>query len=195
MKRTRLVALAAMLCLVGAAACGPGVSLLLAARRSLRPARLTMPVPGLRPRDVGSPWHAARSGGRRHEGVDLFAKRGTPVLSATRGTVWRVGDDALGGRVVTVLGDGPALYYYAHLDGWADGLHAQAVTRGTPLGVVGDTGNARTTPPHLHFGVYRVGLWRSRAVRCGAPRRRRQHRKARTTPPHLTSASPHGRAL
>ena len=165
MTRTRLVALAAVLCLVCAAACGPRVPLLLASRRYLRPARLTMPVQGLRPRDVASTWHAARSGGRRHEGVDLFAKRGTPVLSATRGTVWRVGNDSLGGRVVTVLGDGPALYYYAHLDDWADGLHTgQEVTRGTPLGVVGNTGNARTTPPHLHFGVYRVGLWRSRAV-------------------------------
>ena len=165
MTRTRLVALAAVLCLVCAAACGPRVPLLLAARHYLRPARLTMPLPGLRPRDVASTWHAPRSGGRRHEGVDLFAKRGTPVLSATRGTVWRVGTDSLGGRVVTVLGDGPALYYYAHLDDWAQGLRAgQEVARGTPLGVVGNTGNARATPPHLHFGVYRVGVWRSRAV-------------------------------
>lgn len=87
------------------------------------------------------------------------------MLSATRGEVWRVGLDPLGGRVVTVLGDGPALYYYAHLDDWAEGLKVgQRVERGTLLGIVGNTGNARTTPPHLHFGVYRVGLISSTAV-------------------------------
>jgi murein DD-endopeptidase MepM/ murein hydrolase activator NlpD len=87
------------------------------------------------------------------------------VLSATRGEVWRIGTDSLGGNVVTVLGEGPALYYYAHLDDWEDGLVVgRRVEKGTPLGVVGNTGNARNTPPHLHFGVYRVGWWRSRAV-------------------------------
>jgi murein DD-endopeptidase MepM/ murein hydrolase activator NlpD len=81
------------------------------------------------------------------------------------GEVWRVGNDSLGGRVVTVLGEGRSLYYYAHLDDWADGLmKGQRVERGMVLGTVGNTGNARTTPPHLHFGVYRLGLFRNRAV-------------------------------
>ncbi|MCC6335271.1 MAG: M23 family metallopeptidase [Myxococcales bacterium] len=165
MRRSRLFALGVVVCLLVLAVLGPRVSLLLAARHYLRPQRLTMPVHGLRPSDVRSTWHARRSGGRRYEGVDLFAARGTPVVSASRGVVWRVGDDSLGGRVVTVLGDGPALYYYAHLDSWAPGLRpGLEVSRGTPLGSVGNTGNARTTPPHLHFGVYRVGMWRSKAV-------------------------------
>ncbi|MEW5740621.1 MAG: M23 family metallopeptidase [Myxococcota bacterium] len=165
MRSPRLVALGLVVCLFAVAVVGPRVSLLLAARHYLRPQRLTMPVRGLRPTDVRSTWHARRSGGRRHEGIDLFAARGTPVVSATRGVVWRVGNDSLGGRVVTVLGDGPALYYYAHLDDWTPGLHAgEEVAKGTPLGTVGNSGNARTTPPHLHFGVYRIGLWRSKAV-------------------------------
>jgi murein DD-endopeptidase MepM/ murein hydrolase activator NlpD len=79
--------------------------------------------------------------------------------------VWKVGQDPLGGNVVTVLGDGPAFYYYAHLDGFAVGLkRGDRVQAGTALGSVGNTGNARTTPPHLHFGVYRIGAFRTRAV-------------------------------
>ncbi|MBX7099909.1 MAG: M23 family metallopeptidase [Myxococcaceae bacterium] len=122
------------------------------------PEPLSMPVAGLRARDVVSTWHAPRSGGRRHQGVDLFAPSGTEVRAAASGTVWKVGHDALGGQVVSVLGRGPTLYYYAHLDDWAEGLAVgQRVERGALLGHVGNTGNARTTPPHLHFGVYRWG--------------------------------------
>ena len=129
------------------------------------PPRLEMPVTGLELSDTCSSWHAPRSGGRLHQGADLFAERGTPVVSATRGVVWRVGNDPLGGRVVWVLGEGRSLYYYAHLDDWAPGLRSgQRVHAGDALGDVGNTGNARTTPPHLHFGVYRVHLLRVEAV-------------------------------
>jgi peptidoglycan LD-endopeptidase LytH len=129
------------------------------------PRSVALPVEGLSDREVQSSWHAPRSGGRRHKGIDLFAKKGTRVLSATDGVVWKVGNDALGGRVVTVLGEGPALYYYAHLDQWAEGLEpGQEISAGTPLGTVGNTGNARTTPSHLHFGVYRLSVFGTRAV-------------------------------
>lgn len=164
-RRAWLVGLTCVVCLVGAVVSAPRLRLLTHAAQYGHPRPLRMPVSGLQPREARSSWHAARSGGRRHEGIDLFAKKGTPVLSATRGEVWRIGTDRLGGNVVTVLGDGPALYYYAHLDDWDDGLFVgRRVEKGTPLGIVGNTGNARTTPPHLHFGVYRVGWWRSRAV-------------------------------
>lgn len=144
----------------------PRARLFWVARKYARsPAHVALPVEGLAPAEVKSSWHAPRSGGRRHKGIDLFAQKGTRVLSATDGVVWKVGTDSLGGRVVTVLGEGPALYYYAHLDSWAEGLAAgQEVTAGTALGTVGNTGNARTTPPHLHFGVYRLGLFGSSAV-------------------------------
>ncbi len=85
----------------------------------------------------------------------MFARRGTPVRSATRGIVWRIGDNTLGGHCVWVLGSGGRSYYYAHLDHWAEGIYTgEDVEPGTLLGYVGNTGNARTTPPHLHFGVY-----------------------------------------
>ncbi|MDF1565807.1 MAG: M23 family metallopeptidase [Deltaproteobacteria bacterium] len=116
-----------------------------------------LPVEGLSPADLVSTWHAPRSGGRVHEGADLFAPRGTKVLSAVRGEVFRIRDGGLGGKSVTVIGEGPAFYYYAHLDGWAPGLReGQPVTAGQTLGFVGNTGNARSTPSHLHFGVYPI---------------------------------------
>lgn len=87
------------------------------------------------------------------------------MRSATRGTVIKVGTDSLGGQVVSVLGEGPAYYYYAHLDGFAAGLQpGQRVKAGQLLGTVGNTGNARTTPPHLHFGVYPVKFFGVAAV-------------------------------
>lgn len=158
-------ALAAVVCVTLVVGALPRAHLLARAHGYGRVRHVDMPVDGLRKAQARSSWHAPRSGGRRHEGIDLFAARGTTVRSATRGEIWRVGLDPLGGRVVTVLGEGPALYYYAHLDAWADGLRVGApVERGTVLGTVGNSGNARTTPPHLHFGVYRIGWLRSRAV-------------------------------
>lgn len=129
------------------------------------PRAYLLPVDGLEGRRITSQWHAPRTGGRKHEGLDLFAPKGTVVRAATRGRIWRVGWDSLGGRVVTVLGDGPAFYYYAHLDSWAPGVTpGLRVEAGTPLGTVGNTGNAARTPPHLHFGVYRIGWSTVRAT-------------------------------
>jgi murein DD-endopeptidase MepM/ murein hydrolase activator NlpD len=118
-------------------------------------AALAMPVRGVRVRKVASTWQAPRSEGRRHEGQDIFARRGTPVYSATEGYVVRVGENRLGGNTVWVVGAGGRGYYYAHLDGYAEGLEVgDYVTPDTVLGYVGTTGNAVGTPPHLHFGVY-----------------------------------------
>ena len=118
-------------------------------------ARLAMPVEGVRAAQVADTWRAPRPGGRLHQGQDIFARRGTPVRSATAGYVVRVGTDPLGGRVVSVMGAGGRVYYYAHLDAHAPGLaRGDRVESGTLLGRVGDSGNARGTPPHLHFGVY-----------------------------------------
>ncbi|SDK64914.1 Murein DD-endopeptidase MepM and murein hydrolase activator NlpD, contain LysM domain [Catalinimonas alkaloidigena] len=119
---------------------------------------LSFPVEGGSNRSVQSFWGAARDGGgRRHEGIDIFAKRGTPALAAVNGRVSRVGTTRLGGKVVwiTDLERGQSLYY-AHLDSQLVQI-GQRVTPGDTVGLVGNTGNARTTPPHLHFGIYRFG--------------------------------------
>lgn len=123
--------------------------------------KLLMPVRGIRVRQVADTFMAPRPGGRLHEGQDIFAPRGTPIHSATEGLVIRMGYGQLGGLYVMVLGPGGRRYYYAHLDQHADGLQeGDRVTPQTLQGYVGNTGNARTTPPHLHFGVY-GSWWRS----------------------------------
>ena len=96
----------------------------------------------------------ARDGGaRRHEGIDIFAPRGTPVIAAEAGLVSRVGDTPRGGKNVWVRGDQRS-FYYAHLDSIAVAA-GERVARGEVLGTVGNTGNAVTTSPHLHFGIYK----------------------------------------
>lgn len=115
---------------------------------------LTIPVAGVLKRQISDTWGAPRSGGRSHKGVDIFAKRGTPVLSATEGIVSRVGTNALGGHVINVVGPGRQVHYYAHLDRYGAFNPGDIVYPGSILGYVGTTGNARGTPPHLHYGVY-----------------------------------------
>jgi len=117
-----------------------------------------MPVEGVSVQQIKSSWHAPRAGGRLHEGQDIFAERGTAVRSATAGYVVKVGESALGGNTVFVLGAGGRSYYYAHLDAYAEGLAVgDHVAPGTTLGYVGTTGNAAGAAPHLHFGVYAAG--------------------------------------
>jgi murein DD-endopeptidase MepM/ murein hydrolase activator NlpD len=124
-------------------------------RYAVGPSRLTVPVSGVARTSLRSSWGEPRSGHRHHQGIDIFARRGTPVIAAADGEVVRVGHDRLGGNVVWVAGAGAQLYYYAHLDAFQPGLHAgERVRAGDRLGRVGTSGNARGTPPHLHFGIY-----------------------------------------
>jgi peptidoglycan LD-endopeptidase LytH len=117
--------------------------------------KLAMPVQNVLTKQVANTWHAPRDGSRLHEGQDIFAPRGTPVLSATEGYVANVGENTLGGQTVSVIGAGGRVYYYAHLESYARHLaEGDYVTTQTVLGYVGTTGNAAGTPPHLHFGVY-----------------------------------------
>jgi murein DD-endopeptidase MepM/ murein hydrolase activator NlpD len=109
-------------------------------------------------RDTGailSGFGVPREAGRRqHHGVDIFAPRHTPVVATSRAFVRRVTDWKLGGRVVWLHDRERNLHlYYAHLetqeveeDTW--------VELGETIGTVGNSGNARTTAPHLHFGIY-----------------------------------------
>lgn len=116
---------------------------------------LSFPVAGKSSRDIQSFWGANRDGGlRSHEGVDIFAARGTPLLAATDGFITRVGERGLGGKQVW-LRDGifGSSLYYAHLDSII-AESGQQVKTGDTLGLVGNSGNAEFTAPHLHFGIY-----------------------------------------
>lgn len=120
--------------------------------------RIAMPLENVRRQQIADTWQAPRGTSRRHEGQDIFAAKGTPVLSATTGYIYNIGDNNLGGQTVSVIGRGGRVYYYAHLDGYAPQLReGDWVTTKTVLGYVGTTGNAQGTPPHLHFGVYASG--------------------------------------
>jgi murein DD-endopeptidase MepM/ murein hydrolase activator NlpD len=118
---------------------------------------LGFPVPGKSAR-VGSVWGDRRdAGARSHEGIDIFAPKRTPVVASANGTVNRVEETAIGGKVVWLKPDGqPLNLYYAHLDEQLVSA-GQNVKAGDTLGLIGNTGNARTTPAHLHFGVYGFG--------------------------------------
>ncbi len=93
-----------------------------------------------------------------HEGIDIFAPRGTPLVATERGVVGRVGVGRLGGLKLWLRGESGADWYYAHLDGFAPGLYnGQIVEAGELLGYVGNTGNAVGTPPHLHLEIHPNG--------------------------------------
>lgn len=121
---------------------------------------LPFPVEDATQRDIGSFFGVARDGGaRKHHGVDIFAEKGTPVTAVIDGYV-RTGTSARGGEHVwlsgSMIGFGSARYYYAHLNSFAV-ESGDRVKKGDILGYVGNTGNAITTPPHLHFGIYSGG--------------------------------------
>ncbi len=120
--------------------------------------KLSFPVKGGGNRNIQSFWGSSRDGGvRKHEGVDIFYERGTPILAVGDGVISRVQTTKLGGKVVWErLGlMGPSIYY-AHLDSQLVSP-GKAVKKGEVLGLMGNTGNALSTSPHLHFGIYTAG--------------------------------------
>ncbi|MQA29439.1 MAG: peptidoglycan DD-metalloendopeptidase family protein [Luteitalea sp.] len=120
-------------------------------------ATFTFPLEGREGRSIASSFGAPRdAGGREHQGIDIFAPRGTRVVAAAEGWVSSASTNILGGNVVWVRASRGQSHYYAHLDEQLvdAGAHVRA---GDPIGTVGNTGNARGTAPHLHFGIYRRG--------------------------------------
>ena len=121
-------------------------------------ASLGFPVSGRTSTAIRSFFGDTREAGRReHHGVDIFAPRDTPVVAASDGIVTSVGTNPLGGNVVWVWDpERGQSHYYAHLSRQAVTLGTRVET-GEVIGYVGNTGNARSTPPHLHFGIYSFG--------------------------------------
>lgn len=118
-----------------------------------KPKQYYFPVPG----EVWfeDSYGADREGGKRkHEGTDLFGKEGTPIISVCPGKIEQLGWNRLGGERVGVRGDDGNYYYYAHLQKIAPQLKiGQRIPKGEYLGAMGHTGDALTTPDHLHFGI------------------------------------------
>ncbi len=101
----------------------------------------------------GDSWSAPRSGGRRHEGVDMLAPAGTPIYAVVNGVV-NFKQNRLGGNAVSLVGDNGNRYYYAHLSSYEGA--SRRVAQGEVIGYNGDTGNA-TGVPHLHFEIHPGG--------------------------------------
>ena len=117
-----------------------------------------MPVDGIHSHDLVDSFGDARENGRRHQGIDIYVDRGTPVRAVVSGTVTAVRITPNGGRCFYLIGRDGYTFYYAHLDRWADGLaDGQTVQRGQILGYVGNSGNASKMRCHLHFEVARHG--------------------------------------
>ena len=116
------------------------------------------PVKGKNSQAIASFFGDPRDGGsREHHGVDIFAPRHTPVLAPSNASVTRVGEGDIGGRYVWLYDSKRSMYlYFAHLE-TQEVSRGSLVTAGQLIGTVGNTGNARTTPPHLHFGIYSNG--------------------------------------
>ncbi|MEP7344360.1 MAG: M23 family metallopeptidase [Gemmatimonadaceae bacterium] len=168
--------------------------------------QLAFPVDGQGNRAVQSFFGAARDAGRReHHGIDIFAPRGTPALAATDGLVRSTSPNNLGGNVVWLsdVRRGQTMYY-AHLDSQVVSP-GQSVRVGDTLGFVGNTGNARTTKPHLHFAIYRrsygpvdpypfIRIVSARAPVIAADTSRLGYVAALTTPRTVLRRAPNGSA-
>lgn len=120
----------------------------------LIPQNLEMPVQGATNADFNPQtfWYYPWGSSIVHKGVDIFAKRGTSIHAATKGIFLFTGSLGKGGNIVLVLGPKWRLHYYAHLDEVRTSAFS-LVGNDTEIGTVGNTGNAATTPAHLHYAI------------------------------------------
>lgn len=105
--------------------------------------------------DISPNFGDARSGGRSHEGEDIMATRGTPIVSPTEAVVLRTGEGSSEGLYVYTANPGGETFVYMHLDRIGEGVDkGDVLEKGDLIGYVGNTGNAITTLPHLHFEIH-----------------------------------------
>jgi peptidoglycan LD-endopeptidase LytH len=119
---------------------------------------LIVPVAGVRPDQLRDTFSESRSEGRIHDALDIPAARGTPVLAAADGPIVKLFQSERGGTTVYQLSvDGKLVYYYAHLDRYAEGLaEGHFARQGETIAYVGDTGNAGPGNYHLHFSIAEI---------------------------------------
>ena len=124
----------------------------------LRDRQLEFPVRGAVRRELRDSFYETRGSIHTHEAIDIMAPRNTPILAVEDGTIARLFESKAGGT--TVYQFDPAtryVYYYAHLERYADSLQeGHHVQRGQVLGYVGTSGNAPKDTPHLHFAIFRL---------------------------------------
>jgi murein DD-endopeptidase MepM/ murein hydrolase activator NlpD len=120
---------------------------------------ISLPLSNLKRADIQDTFNDARGGGTKHEATDILAPRGAPVLAVDEGSVVKLFTSKKGGLTVYQFDRSRTYcYYYAHLDGYAEGLaEGMLVHRGDRLGYVGTTGDAPANTPHLHFAILQLG--------------------------------------
>jgi murein DD-endopeptidase MepM/ murein hydrolase activator NlpD len=115
-------------------------------------------VLGIKSEELRDTFNDKRGGTRRHEAIDVLAPRNTPVLAVEDGKVAKLFFSQGGG--ITIYQFDPSeqyVYYYAHLERYADGLEeGDKIKRGDVIGYVGTTGNAPRDTPHLHFAIFKM---------------------------------------
>ena len=116
---------------------------------------LVIPVQGVTRDRLRDTYSHARGLGRRHDAIDIEAPRGTPVLSVAASVVMKLFQSDRGGTTLYALApDQRTVYYYAHLDRYADGMaEGRRLRAGEIIGYVGDSGNAQPGDYHLHFEI------------------------------------------
>jgi murein DD-endopeptidase MepM/ murein hydrolase activator NlpD len=119
------------------------------------PGKLIVPVAGVRPDQLQDTFAQSRSEGRVHDAIDILAPKGTRVLAAADGTIVKLFHSDRGGTTIYQSSvDRKFIYYYAHLDRYADGLtEGHFARQGETIAYVGDTGNAGAGNYHLHFSI------------------------------------------
>src|SRR5262249_38313102 len=122
---------------------------------ALKTKGLLIPVAGVAANQLRDSFYDGRSEGRMHQALDIMAAGGTPVMAAADGTIVRLFQSEKGGITLSQLAtSGMHLYYYAHLQRYADDIsQGKAIQRGEVIAYVGDTGNAGTGNYHLHFAI------------------------------------------
>lgn|GEM_PF-359472 len=142
---------------------GGGLSVNEADLAYLRGKNLLIPVEGVRAGELHDSFYETRSEGRMHQALDIMASQGTPVLASADGRIKLLTSERGGTMIYVTDSSAPYVYYYAHLQRYADGLcDGKQVSRGEVIGYVGDTGNAGVGNFHLHFGIAKViapGKW------------------------------------
>jgi peptidoglycan LD-endopeptidase LytH len=121
----------------------------------IQTSELIIPVAGVRADQLLDTFSAARGEGRVHDAIDIAAPKGTAVLAAAGGKILKLFQSKAGGTTIYQLSsDEKFIYYYAHLDSYAEGLsEGRIVNQGETIAYVGDTGNVGAGNYHLHFSI------------------------------------------
>ena len=116
---------------------------------------LVIPVVGVKPEQLLDTFADARSEGRSHDAIDIAAPAGTPVVAVSEGEIVKLFQSDKGGTTIYQLSpDKKLVFYYAHLQRYANGIHeGKYLRQGEVIGYVGDTGNAGAGNYHLHFSI------------------------------------------